>query len=73
MAAKPARPVWIPLATDGTLERMDVAVFDGSRLLPGMRLTGPAVIEHADTTIFVPPNMRAVIDELESCVIAEAA
>src|SRR5207244_1966129 len=72
-AAKPARPVWIPLATDGTLERMDVAVFDGSRLLPGMRLTGPAVIEHADTTIFVPPNMRAVIDELESCVIAEAA
>jgi len=65
--------VWLPLAPNGALERTELAVFDGARLLPGMRLTGPALIEHTDTTIFVPPRMCAMVDELESCVIAEAA
>jgi N-methylhydantoinase A/oxoprolinase/acetone carboxylase beta subunit len=65
--------VWLPSPASGALERVEVAVFDGSLLLPGMRLAGPALIEHADTTILVPPSTCAVIDELESCVIAAVA
>ena len=51
-AAKGTREVWIPGAA-GALAPEEIAIFDGPRLEPGMRLDGPAVIEHADTTIFM--------------------
>jgi N-methylhydantoinase A len=70
-AARNSREVWIPGA-DGTLSPGEIEIFDGPRLEPGMRLRGPAVIEHADTTIFVPSGMAGSIDELDNCVIEEA-
>ena len=70
MALRARRDVWIP-AADGTLAPTGVAIYDGARLRPGMRVVGPAVIEHSDTTIFVPTGMKAAVDELDSTVIEE--
>jgi N-methylhydantoinase A len=72
-AARSSREAWVAATADGALEPREVAVFDGARMRPGMRVEGPALVEHGDTTIFVPPAMVARIDELESCVIAEDA
>jgi N-methylhydantoinase A len=69
-AARISREVWVPGA-DGMLSPAEVTIFDGPGLRPGMQLRGPAVIEHPDTTIFVPAGMIASIDELESSVITE--
>jgi hypothetical protein len=30
---------------------------------------GPAVVERRDTTIYVPAGMRAVVDEMGSCIV----
>jgi N-methylhydantoinase A len=40
----------------------DAAVYDGARLLAGDRMTGPAVVDRADTTIFIPAGHRAEVD-----------
>jgi len=45
----------------------EVAVFDGHRLRAGNRITGPALIERADTTIFVSADFSATVDGLGSC------
>lgn len=39
--------------------RRDIPVHDGSSLLPGHALTGPALIDARDTTIWVPEEMMA--------------
>jgi N-methylhydantoinase A len=41
----------------------------GTELRPGDRVSGPALIEHPGTTIFVGPGQTAVIDDLENTVI----
>jgi N-methylhydantoinase A len=43
-----------PVFWDG--RTLDAAVVDRASLRPGDRLTGPAVIEQYDTTVFVPPG-----------------
>lgn len=45
----------------GDRGREDIAVFDGDRLRPGHTLTGPALIDAADTTIWVPQGARATV------------
>jgi len=37
-------------------------VFDGERLLPGNRVSGPAIVETADTTVVVHPGRRLRVD-----------
>jgi N-methylhydantoinase A len=44
-------------------------VWDGEGMSAGAAVTGPAVIERRDTTIYVPGGMWAVVDELGSCVV----
>jgi N-methylhydantoinase A len=39
-----------------------VEVFGGDQLVPGAEVSGPAVIEYADTTVFVPLDAMAVVD-----------
>ncbi|MCC7320928.1 MAG: hydantoinase/oxoprolinase family protein [Rubellimicrobium sp.] len=56
-AIKGRRPV--DYATEGV---HDATIYDGTRLEPGMRLTGPAVIEDPGTTIVVHPGNRAHMD-----------
>jgi N-methylhydantoinase A len=40
----------------------DVPCFDGAELLPGHCLAGPALVDGVDTTIWIPPDMRAHVD-----------
>ena len=42
---------------------LHVPVFDGADLLPGQALTGPALIDSRDTTIWIPANVRATVDK----------
>ena len=42
---------------------VDSPIFDRANLPPGLRLTGPAIIEQLDTTTVIPPNINAIVDE----------
>jgi N-methylhydantoinase A len=61
-----ARAAWLPGADT---DRPRVAVYDGERLAPGMRLGGPALVERRDTTILVPLGDAAHVDGTGSLVI----
>jgi N-methylhydantoinase A len=39
-----------------------VDVYDGNQLVPGAGLDGPAIVEYADTTVFVPIEAAASVD-----------
>ena len=41
-----------------------VPVYRGNDLAPGARITGPAIVEEATTTVLVPEDAEAVIDAL---------
>ncbi|MFL6242005.1 MAG: hydantoinase/oxoprolinase family protein [Acidimicrobiia bacterium] len=45
-------------------------VFDWSRLEPGSRLVGPAIVEGADATIVVPPGYSAAVDRWRNVLLA---
>jgi N-methylhydantoinase A len=60
------RAAWVP---NGGTDRLRLAVYDGERLGPGMRLAGPALVERRDTTILVPAGDRALVDGAGSLVI----
>ena len=44
-------------------EVVDAAAYDATRLAPGARLTGPAVVEHPFTTIQVPASWELRVDD----------
>lgn len=41
----------------------DTAIYDGTRLEPGMRFEGPAIVEDPGTTVVVHPGNRVEIDD----------
>jgi N-methylhydantoinase A len=45
-------------------------VFDWSRLEPGCRLIGPAIVEGPDATIVVPPGYSAAVDRWRNVILA---
>jgi N-methylhydantoinase A len=45
-------------------KRRSTAVYDGERLANGNKITGPAIVETADTTVVVQPGTRLRVDEL---------
>jgi N-methylhydantoinase A/oxoprolinase/acetone carboxylase beta subunit len=49
------------------------AVFDRSRLRPGNRLAGPALVIDPESTTYLPPGYRSVVDPLLNLVIRRAA
>jgi N-methylhydantoinase A len=51
-----------PVNLERARPAVPVAVFDGERSSPGDSLVGPALIDGSDTTIWIPPGMRARID-----------
>jgi N-methylhydantoinase A len=53
----------------GREKRRKVNVFDGNALLPGHELSGPALIDGSDTTIWVPAKTRARVDEAATLVV----
>lgn len=46
-----------------------VPVFDRSRLVPGNRLTGPAIVEQMDTTTVLLPGDELLVDSYRNLVI----
>jgi len=49
--------------------RTDVEVYDGADLVPGFRITGPAVIDGADTTVWVPAGAALHVDPYSTCEV----
>ena len=54
------RAVRLERGDDG---RREVAVHDGPSLRPGHVLTGPALVDGSDTTIWIPDGCTAQVDE----------
>lgn len=52
---------WRAMLFDDAGLRVDTPVYDGSRLLAGDRIAGPAVIEEPTTTIVVRPGWNALL------------
>jgi N-methylhydantoinase A len=46
-----------------------VPVYDRSALAVGQKIAGPAIIEERETTIVLPPNWDAAVNEL-ACIVA---
>jgi N-methylhydantoinase A len=62
-ALKGARTAWF----DGA--QLEVAVYDGARFSAGHIVDGPALVEHATTTIKIVPDWRACVDEIGNLLI----
>ncbi|HYR96876.1 MAG TPA: hydantoinase/oxoprolinase family protein [Candidatus Binatus sp.] len=65
LAMRGARPVWLP----GASTAVGVTIYDGERLVPGMTLAGPALVERRDTSVFVPAGDRARIEAFGDMLI----
>jgi N-methylhydantoinase A len=51
----------------------DIAVYDGTALQPGHAVSGPALVDGSDTTIWVPPGAAGRVDALETFVMEVVA
>ena len=47
-------------------------IYDGDALEPGMSFTGPAIIEEADTTVVIPPDLACSMDDYDNYCIQSA-
>ncbi len=47
-------------------------IYNGDRLEPSMSFTGPAIIEEADTTIVIPPDLPCFMDDFGNYCIQTA-
>jgi N-methylhydantoinase A len=64
-AVRATREVYLPESGGFT----PCPVYDRSRLNPGHRIEGPAVVEQMDTTTLLLPGDVAVVDELRNLVV----
>ena len=62
-AIKTRRKVCFPVGD--TLSWIDALIYDGTRLLPGQTLAGPAIIEEPDTTIVLQPGDRLSLNRYQ--------
>jgi N-methylhydantoinase A len=47
-------------------------IYNGDSLEPGMNFTGPAIIEEADTTVVIPPDLPCFMDDFGNYCIQTA-
>jgi N-methylhydantoinase A len=66
---KTEREVFLP----DRRERVNTPIYDEERFTVGSTLTGPAIIEAVDTTIYVPSGVSAERDELTNIILTEEA
>lgn len=62
---KSIRTVYLPQTGDAR----EVTVLDAAKFSPGTSLEGPVIIDASDTTIFVPPGVRATRDKFRNFVL----
>lgn len=60
---KTPTPVSHRSAYFGKIGKIDTPIYQGESLLPGARITGPAIIEEPTTTLVVNPSMSARISD----------
>ena len=51
---------------------VDTDIYDGERVRPGNLITGPAIIEEANTSVVLYPNQEAMLDQFLTYVIQVA-
>lgn len=64
-AKKPSRPVYFPIW--GGMRPCDI--FDRKLLTPGSTIEGPAIVEESESTIVIPPDWSARIDDLLNLIL----
>jgi N-methylhydantoinase A len=64
-AKKSSRPVYFPIWG----EMRPCNIFDRKRLTPGSMIEGPAIVEESESTIVIPPNWSAHMDELLNLIL----
>jgi N-methylhydantoinase A len=62
-AIKRRRHCWF----DG--QEVDAPVYDGARLLAGVRFSGPAIIEETTTTVVVPARFDCAVDQWKNYLL----
>lgn len=62
-----SRPVYFPRPTAGFV---DCPVYDRTQLSPGMRISGPAIIEEIEATIVIWPGDSATVDGFRTLTVA---
>ncbi len=50
----------------------DAAIYTRDTLLPGMRFSGPAVVEQADATTVIEPDMNVHVDGFGNLIVGES-
>lgn len=60
---------WRMVRLDRHGEATKVAVFDAQDLANGREIVGPALVDASDTTIWIPPNSKARLDERNTLVL----
>ena len=58
-----------PMIFERSGQATNAPVYDGSKLLAGNKITGPAVIQEVTTTIVIEPGWRALLDERGTYVV----
>jgi N-methylhydantoinase A len=62
-----SRPVFLP----STRSLEEVPLYADDRFTPGSSITGPAIVDAVDTTIFVPPGFTAERDEFLNYILTD--
>jgi len=62
------RPVWLPEAGGA----VDTPVYDRSKLRPGNRLAGPAIVEQMDATTLILPGWTARVEPYGNLILEAA-
>jgi len=73
IAATPAGQRLVHVDTAGVMEARPVPAFDGAALRPGHHVTGPALIDAPDTTIWIPDGSTARLDTHATLIIETAS
>ena len=64
-AARGSRSCLFP----GSTQRLDTPVYDWDRMVPGHKLTGPALVDDKTTTVLVPPGFNCEVDPYRNLVL----
>ena len=61
------REVYLPTER----QRETIPIYDETKVTPGSRVEGPALVEAVDTTLFVPRGVTAERDQLMNIILTK--